>query len=97
MANLPQVQNVAQISSKWKAQLDPILANLLVQGRLIPDINLINGTIAINHGLGRVPQGWFLVAPNGAATVYQAAFQPNPTLQLTLTSNAAIVASVWAF
>ncbi len=97
MADLPQVQTVAQISSKWKAALDPVLENLLVQGQLLSNISLINGSIAINHKLGRQPQGWFLVSPLGAATVYQAAYQPNPTLTLTLTSNAAITTSLWVF
>lgn len=85
------------MQTSWAQQIDPVLANLLVQGQLLSNVSLINGTTAINHKLGRIPLGWFLVSPLGAATVYQAAYQPNPTLTLTLTSNAAITTSIWVF
>lgn len=97
MANLPQVQNISQVSSKWKAQLDPVLKNLLIQGQLLSDIAIANGSTVVNHKLGRQPVGWFLVSPKGAAAVYEAAYQPNPELTLTLTSNAAITSSIWVF
>lgn len=97
MANLPQVSTVAQISSKWKAELDPVLQNLLIQGQLLQNVQLLNGSTPIDHKLGREPIGWFLVSPQGAATVYQNAYQPNPELTLTLTSNAAITSAIWVF
>jgi len=86
-----------QMQTKWASILNPILANLLIQGQLLTNQSLINGTTVLNHGLGRQPQGWFLVAPQAAATVFQAANQPNSTLTLTLTSNAAVVCSIWVF
>lgn len=85
------------MQTKWASLLNPLLANLLVQGQLLTDQALINGSVAINHRLARKPQGWFLVSPQGAATVYQASYQPNPTLTLTLTSNAAIISDIWVF
>lgn len=85
------------MQTKWASQINPVLANLLVQGQLLTDISLINGTTAVNHKLGRIPNGWFLVSPMGAATVYQAAQQINPTLTLSLVSNTAIQTSVWVF
>ena len=97
MASLPQVQNIAQVSSKWKAALDPVLANLLIQGQLITNVPLIKGTMGINHQLGRQPNGWFLVSPQGPATVYQSAQQPNPIFTLTLTSSAAMTTDIWVF
>lgn len=97
MANLPQVQNIAQVSSKWKAALDPILANLLVQGQLLQNVQLLNGTVGINHKLNRLPKGWFLVSPQGPAIVYQSASQPNPIFTLTLTSSAAVMTDIWVF
>lgn len=97
MANLPQKQSPSQMQTKWAAQLNPLLSNLLIQGQLLTNQTLINGTTAINHKLGRTPQGWFLVSPQAAAVVYQAAQQPNPTLLLTLVSNAAVQTSIWVF
>lgn len=95
--SLPQQLPLPLMSTKWAAQLDPLLANLLVQGQLLKGISLANGTTVVNHLLGRQPQGWFLVSPQGAATVYQASSQPNPTLTLTLISNAAITTALWVF
>lgn len=94
---LPQQLALPQMQTTWAQQLNPIIANALVNGQLLPSIVLNNGTTVISHKLGRQPQGWFLVSPLGAATVYQAAQQPNPTLTLTLVSDAAITTSVWVF
>ena len=97
MANLPLQQTLPQLQSKWSTALNPVIANLLVNGQLISNISLINGTTVVNHKLGRNIQGWFLVSPQGAAIVYQAVRQPNPTLTITLVSNAAIVTDLWVF
>lgn len=94
---LPQKLTWDLASTQWAQQINPVLANLLIQGNFIKNQALIDGTTVINHGLGRAPLGWFLVAPQAAATVYQAASQPNPTLQLSLTSNAAVTTGIWVF
>lgn len=95
--SLPQKQPLSLMQTSWATQLDPVIANLLVQGQLLTGQTLINGTTVINHKLGRQPQGWFLVSPQASATVYQAASQPNPTLTLTLVSSAALTTSLWVF
>ena len=97
MADLAQKLTLDQMQTKWASQLNPVLANLLVKGQLLQSQKLINGTTVINHKLGRNPQGWFLVAPQASASVYQAPQQPNPTLTLTLISNAAVTTDLWVF
>lgn len=62
MANLPQNQTLAQLQSKWPAQINPVLANLLVNGQLLSDIALIDGTTVVNHKLGRQIQGGLRIA-----------------------------------
>lgn len=94
---LPQKQPWPLAQTTWAQQIDPVLANLLVNGQLLTNQLLNNGNTVINHKLGRNPLGWFLVSPQGPATVYQAAQQPNPTLTLTLVSDAAISSSIWVF
>lgn len=94
---LPQKLDYEKMLTTWAQQLNPVIANLLVNGILLKDQELINGTTVINHRLGRNPQGWFLSAPKGAAVVYQASQQPNPTLTLTVVSNAAITTDVWVY
>jgi len=94
---LPQKLPYPLMCTTWASQIDPVLANLLVNGQLLTGQSLNNGTTVIDHKLGRKPNGWFLVSPQGAATVYQASSQPNPNLTLTLISNAAIQTSIWVF
>jgi hypothetical protein len=97
MAKLAQKLSMDQLQTKWASQLNPVLANLLVQGQLLQDQSLINGTTTINHRLGRTLNGWFVVSPKASATVYEATSQPNPTLTLTLISSAALDCSIWVF
>jgi hypothetical protein len=94
---LPQKQPLPLMQTSWANQINPVLANLLIQGQLLQNQQLIDGTTVINHKLGRTPLGWFLVSPQAAATVYQAAQQPNPNLTLTLVSSAAVTTSIWVF
>ena len=83
--------------TRWAADIDPVLNNLLVQGQLLTNIQLINGVNVVNHKLGRQILGWFLVSPKSAAVVFEAPEQPNPTLTLTLNSNASISTGIWVF
>lgn len=94
---LPQRLPLDQMQVNWATQLDPVIANLLVKGQLLKNVMLNNGTTVINHRLGRTPQGWFLSAPKGAATVYEASKQPNATLTLTVVSDAAITTDMWVY
>jgi len=96
-AKLPQKLPMDQMQTRWASQLNPVLTNLLVNGQLLTNIALSSGNTIIDHKLDRVPNGWFLVAPQGPAIVYQAAYQINPTLSLTLTSSAAILTDIWVF
>lgn len=98
MANLPQNQTLAQLQSKWPAQLNPVLANLLVNGQLLSNITLINGTTVVNHKLGRPILGWFITSPQGPfGNVYQTSYQPNPSLTISLTNNASLITDLWVF
>lgn len=94
---LPQKLDLPKMQTTWAQQLDPVIANLLVNGQLLKGVELINGTTVVNHRLGRNLQGWFLSAPKGAATVFQASQQPNPTLTLTVVSDAAITTDMWVY
>lgn len=95
---LPLKLPLERLAPQWKSQLDPILSNPLLQGRLLAGVSLANGTTIINHGLGRKLLGWFLVGVSGAATVYDTqASNQTPQLTLSLVSNAAVTVNIWAF
>lgn len=95
---LPQRLPLDQMQVNWAQQLNPIIANPLLQGHLIMNQTLINGTTIVNHGLGRKLIGWFVVGMNAPATIYDnQAGNQMPQLTLSLTSNASIIANLWVF
>lgn len=77
----------------WASRFRPLLELAPVaRGRLLP-VSLASGAQEIEHGLGRAPQGWILVAPRSSATLYQHAAANR--LRLPLTTSAALDASLW--
>lgn len=98
MANLPLKIPWAQADTKWASQINPIIANPLLDGRLVSNQPLINGVTAINHGLARPLKGWFLVGINANATIHDnQATNQHPELTLSLTSNAVCTVNLWVF
>ena len=90
--NLP----LSTMQTRWKSDLDPLLANPL-NGISILDVILINGSNVINHKLGRTMQGWFPVDVQGPATIYRPTTSPFNSLTLTLISSAAVAVSIGVF
>lgn len=84
-----------QQATKWKSELDPLLANPLNSVLLLKNIALISGVTVINHRLNAQLQGWFITDINGAATIYRSA--PLSDTTLTLTSNAAVTVSLGVY
>jgi hypothetical protein len=84
MANLPQMQTLAQLQPKWASILNPIVANPANNSLILKNIVLTTGSNAVNHKLGRPLQGWKPVRWQGAwAQVYDTQ-NTNQTPQLTL-------------
>lgn len=97
---LPLIQkandaNFLLMQTQWKAQLDPVIGNPLVDGILLRNISLVNGTTMVNHLLGRKPLGWFIVDQDTGAMIYRSS--PLTVTTLTLTSNAGTIVSLWVF
>ena len=93
---LPSGNNISATLSKWKAQLDPILANPMLSGNSVSDIDLVASTPqAINHLLGRSPQGWFLTDNIADSVVWRT--QPFNNKTITLESSATTTISIWVF
>lgn len=94
MPKLPLNLSLEHTQQQWSAQLNPLLSNKLISGRLLT-FPIINGVTVINHGLASEMQGWIQVDINAAATVYRS--QPLNAKTLTLTSNAAATITLWVF
>ena len=88
-------QSLMLLQKQWMSQLNPLLASILGQGNLLPNINLIDGINTFNHYLGRQMQGWFIVDNDANANIYRSAPLNNQTLQLT--SSASCTINLWIF
>lgn len=80
---------------KWAATLNPLLRNPLNNISLLENIQLSTGENVINHLLGRVQQGWFLVDQQGSAAIYRDA--PFNSSTLSLHSSASVLVSIGVF
>jgi hypothetical protein len=96
MAQLPKTVDLQQLISKWSSQLNPLLANPLLQGGQISNVVLVASTPqTINHLLGKMQTGWIITDQNAAAEVYRT--QPFNDLTLTLEASANCTVSLWVY
>ena len=99
MQTLPQFQSddrvFQQMQNQWGAILNKLLTLPLTDGVAVPGVVVASGANAINHKLGRKPQGWFTTDTNAAVTLYRS--QPFDPLTLTLTSSGAATISLWVY
>lgn len=96
--SLPINIPLLQMQPLWASQLNPVLANLLVQGQLLTGIKLLAGANTFNHQLGRTLVGWMVVGIDAASTVYDLqSTNPNKGLTLMLNSSAPCTANIWVF
>ena len=83
---------------QWATDINPVLTNPIVQGRLIQKVKLTSGNNMLNHGLGRNLVGWVIVRQRAAATIYDTQDSNQlPNLVLTLNSSAAVVVDLYVF
>lgn len=86
------------MQQQWAQQLNPLIANVLLQGKLLSGVSLANGTTVINHGLGRDLKGYMVVLKSGTSSISDnQLINPTPSLTLSLNSSAAITVSLWVF
>jgi len=91
--NLP----LPTMQTRWKSDIDPVLANPMNDISILKNVSLIDGPNTINHFLGRVMQGWFIVDVQGPSTIYRQSTYPFNNLTITLVSSAAVVCSIGVF
>lgn len=91
-------KDISLLQSSWASQLNKLLGNPLVQGRLINNVMLTTGTNVINHGLGRKLQGWIIVGINAASTIFDLqSSNTSPQLTLDLSSSAPCQVNLYVF
>ncbi len=81
---LPQKLGLPQMQTTWAQAIDPVLVNPIVNGLILKKIQLIAGTNAVNHLLGRPLQGWYVTRMRGVSANLYDIQDSNQTPQLTL-------------
>lgn len=91
-------KDLNMVQTKWKALLDYILGNQLIDGHVLSGVKLNVGSNNINHLLGRNLLGYFIVGIDGLAEIYDSqASNQQKNLTLILVSNAAVTANIYVF
>ena len=96
MAQLSTKLPYDQMLTKWSSALNPILANLLVQGLPLESVILVANTPQVlNHSLGRTQVGFIITDQSAAASIFRT--QPLNDQTITLESNANVTINLWNF
>jgi hypothetical protein len=78
--------------------LDPLVGNLVTQGIILQKVALGSGTTVVQHKLGHILTGWFIVRQRSSATIYDNQdTNPTPTSTLVLVSSAAVNVDLYVF
>lgn len=86
------------MQSQWAAQLDPLLALPILNGRLIENVTLTTGSNTINHKLSRKLVGYIVCLKSANVTLYDTQTTNTMTDKtLQLTSSGAAVVTLWVF
>lgn len=92
---LPQKLDIANMQTTWATQLNPVIANAILNGLQLSSITLVTGDNIVNHLLARKQLGWFATDINAAATLYRSA--PFNDKTLTLNASAGCVVNLWVY
>ena len=102
MARLFKVQTtdrvVNQLQDNIANFIEPIGDNVLLSGIILKNVALAVGSNTIQHGLGRLLLGWFIVRQRASASIYDT--QDNnktPQTTLLLTSSAVVKVDIYVF
>lgn len=83
-----------RIQAELASKLNPVLTCPILNGTLVQASLLASGAVNVNHGLGRVPQGWIVVGIDAQATVWSSG-STNKTLTLLTSADAGV--TLWVF
>ena len=102
MAGIKQVAAINspnELLNRFMAEvqkINPALQCPLLQGKFLKaEVLKAASPVVIEHGLGRLPQGWIIVDRNAAATPYRSA--PNTKQTITLSTSADVTVTLWIF
>lgn len=102
MKPLRQVHSTDRVLQQIQTALKDYTTQLngvqILDGQLLENVSLAVGANSIDHKLGRVLNGWFIVRKSAAGDVYDTQdSNSNKNRTLQLVSSAAMTVSIWVF
>lgn len=83
-----------QLQTRWKQDLDPVVDNDLLKGRIMRNVALQSGANQLEHRLGRPLQGWFIIDLNANVSLFSPS---HDSLFLNITASGPATASFYIF
>lgn len=103
MAKLPRMQRLSfteavltRLQQAVAKVLDRVSDVPFMDGKLLSGISILVGVNEINHGLGRIPQGWF-VTRMGAAGYTELNEESRNSISIILSASATTTVDIWMF
>jgi hypothetical protein len=85
-----------QMLTRWSSILNPFISVPMINGLQIDNIILVANTPnVINHGLSRMPQGWFVVDNISSSVIWRSASFNTKTISLESSANTTL--SIWIY
>ena len=102
MPRLFKVQTTDRIVNQLQDNIanfvEPISDNVLLPGIILKNVALAVGSNTIQHKLGRLLQGWFIVRQRASASIYDTQdTNTSQTTTLRLTSSAVVTVDLYVF
>lgn len=92
------LRELSMLQTSWTSQLNPLLADPLIQGHLLQSVTLTSGSNTISHKLGRALVGWIPTRVRASATFFDTQdSNQQADLTLLLTSSANVVVDLYVF
>lgn len=92
-------ENLDEVQDNVQDVLTPIIRSQIIDGIVLKDISLDSSVDnVINHKLGRIPTGWFLIRKRAQADIWDIQdSNRTPSRTLVLKSSANVVVDLWIF
>ena len=102
MARVFKIQTTDRVMNQLQDNianlLEPISDNVLLPGIILKNVALAVGSNTIQHQLGRLLLGWFIVRQRASASIYDTQdTNQSPTTTLLLTSSAVVKVDIYVF
>lgn len=83
-----------QIQENLARSLDRIAEIVILDGLVLKNVPIGTSSTAVNHGLGRIPEGYVITGKTGLGDIYSTA---RDSKTLTLISSVTVFCDLWIY